>query len=80
MVIGPSRVVVDGARVFQRRGPYLLDLRGAEDPDTGRPLAPLRRLLEEVQTVEVEDEVPGDEFPHFPAEAFREGGLFKVFR
>jgi hypothetical protein len=24
--------------------------------------------------VEVEDEVPGDEFPHFPAEAFREGG------
>ena len=32
-VIGLSRIVVDGARVFQRRGPDPVHFRGAEDPD-----------------------------------------------
>ena len=73
-VIGPSRVGVDGARVFQRRGPHPVDFRGAEDPHTGRALALLGSLLEEVEAVEVEYQILGDEFPHFRAEAGVEGG------
>ena len=59
-VIGLSRIVADGARVFQRRGPHLVDFRGAEDTDTGRPRALFGRLFQEVEAVEVEEEVPGD--------------------
>ena len=53
MVVGLSPVVVNGARVFQRRGPHLVDLRGAEDPHTGRALALVGRLFQEVEAVEV---------------------------
>ena len=52
MVIGLSPVVVNGARVFQRRGPHPVDFRGAQDPHTGRPLALVGRLFQEVEAVD----------------------------
>ena len=53
MVIGLSPVVVNGARVFQRRGPHPVDFRGAEDFDTGRALALFGSRFQEVEAVEV---------------------------